>query len=139
MCSFVHPPGSTHSLQLPPLIPNLFFFPYWRFSSSSLTNVCLLAHLSSRDSSRDPQLEKAVDIFSITVLIETEIACLSDQFQRLSACFFNCTILRPYGSNTAQWGTLGDISEIALGENNSGNMYPQPQKLRADAGIHYSS
>lgn len=50
---------------------------------------------------------------------------------------FNCAISRPYGSNITQWVTLGDISEIAQGENNGGNVYPEPQKLRADAGIHY--
>lgn len=80
----------------------------------------------------------------IAALIAAKIACLGDQFHRVfffppsppHACF-NCTILRPYGSNITQWVTLGDISEIAQGENNSGSVYPEPQKLRADAGIHY--
>lgn len=37
-----------------------------------------------------------VDILCSAALTESEMACLSDQFQMLSACF-NCTILHPYG------------------------------------------
>lgn len=44
---------------------------------------------------------------------------------------FNCRILRPYVSHITQWGTLKDISEIALGGIKSSRIYPPDTETKS--------
>lgn len=45
----------------------------------------------------------------------------------------------PYVSHITQWGTLEDISEIALGGIKTSRIYPPDTETKADAGIYYRS